>query len=276
MTNFKYLQKLFFLLVMGFSLSFICACGDDEEDEPVQNPNEEETVKPDDEADKGDENEQLPSDDEKEPPVAKFKHYCPDENHPHAIDMGSGVKWACCNVGANHPHEVGGLYAWGETEEKEEYTYSNYKYFEGNYRIEQSNSSFMKYERYDVTDIGENIAGTQYDVAHVKWGDGYQIPDEDDFYELLRINKDTYEWTTLNGTEGMLITSKKTQNRLFIPLQHGYSDRIGFWTCERYKAITNCYAKEFIYFKKSPWYMQSFTYDQSFYKGRPIRPIFVK
>ena len=27
---------------------------------------------------------------------------CPDDNHPHAIDLGlpSGTKWACCNVGA--------------------------------------------------------------------------------------------------------------------------------------------------------------------------------
>ncbi len=39
MTNFKYLQKMFFLLVMGFSLSFVCvACGDDEEDEPGTDP----------------------------------------------------------------------------------------------------------------------------------------------------------------------------------------------------------------------------------------------
>ena len=28
---------------------------------------------------------------------------CPDDNHPHAIDLGlpSGTKWACCNVGAS-------------------------------------------------------------------------------------------------------------------------------------------------------------------------------
>lgn len=42
MTNLKYLQKFFFLLVMGISLSFICACGDDEE--PVQEPEKEESL----------------------------------------------------------------------------------------------------------------------------------------------------------------------------------------------------------------------------------------
>ena len=37
-TNFKYLQKLFFLLVMGFSLCAVQACSDDEEDEAIDDP----------------------------------------------------------------------------------------------------------------------------------------------------------------------------------------------------------------------------------------------
>ena len=39
--------------------------------------------------------------------------YCPDDNHPHIIDLGlpSGTKWACCNVEANSPEEYGGEYA---------------------------------------------------------------------------------------------------------------------------------------------------------------------
>lgn len=39
---------------------------------------------------------------------------CPDENHPHAIDLGlpSGTKWACCNVGASRPEEYGTHLKW--------------------------------------------------------------------------------------------------------------------------------------------------------------------
>lgn len=44
MTNLKYFQKLFFLLVMGFSLSLVCACSDDKKDEPVDEPDEEKTL----------------------------------------------------------------------------------------------------------------------------------------------------------------------------------------------------------------------------------------
>ena len=52
--------------------------------------------------------------------LAASAQSCPDDNHPHAIDLGlpSGTKWACCNVGADTPEGYGGYYAWGETEEK--------------------------------------------------------------------------------------------------------------------------------------------------------------
>lgn len=37
---------------------------------------------------------------------------CPDENHPHWIDLGlpSGRKWKCCNEGASSPEEFGDYY----------------------------------------------------------------------------------------------------------------------------------------------------------------------
>lgn len=78
---------------------------------------------------------------------------CPDDNHPHLIDLGlpSGTKWACCNVGANMPERPGGFYAWGETEEKEVYDWSTYIHCDGSMET--------------CHDLGENIAGTQYDVA---------------------------------------------------------------------------------------------------------------
>ena len=43
------------------------------------------------------------------------KPICPDEGHPHLIDLGlpNGTLWACCNVGANSPEDIGGYYAMG-------------------------------------------------------------------------------------------------------------------------------------------------------------------
>lgn len=41
---------------------------------------------------------------------------CPDNHHPHAIDLGVGVKFACCNVGASSPAQFGNYYEWKESE----------------------------------------------------------------------------------------------------------------------------------------------------------------
>ena len=122
---------------------------------------------------------------------------CPDNNHPHMIDLGlpSGTKWACCNVGASKPEDYGGYYAWGETEEKDVYSYETYIY---------------GYNEY----IGLDISGTNYDVAHVKWGVSWKMPTTEDFKEL--IDNCTYIWTQQDGTEGSKFTGNNG-NSIFIP-----------------------------------------------------------
>ena len=99
---------------------------------------------------------------------------CPDDHHPHLInlDLPSGTLWACCNVGATTPEGAGGYYAWGETEEKSEgYDWKNYIYSNGS--------------QYYYTDIGLTICGTEYDVAHVKWGGYWQMPSFEQIQELI-------------------------------------------------------------------------------------------
>ncbi len=112
---------------------------------------------------------------------------CPDDNHPHAIDLGlpSGTKWACCNVGAHTPDEYGGYYAWGETEEKEVYGWENYQfaYADGNTDGIWDNTHDTGY--WHCHAIGSDISGTVYDVAHVKWGDSWQMPTLAQVHELV-------------------------------------------------------------------------------------------
>ena len=128
---------------------------------------------------------------------------CPDGNHPHMIDLGlpSGTKWACCNVGANKPEEYGGYYAWGETDTKSTYRWPTYKHCDGS----SSNCH----------DLGKDIAGTEYDVAHVKWGGSWVMPTGDQQDELR--NNCTYKWTTVNGVKGGRFTSKKNGKSIFLP-----------------------------------------------------------
>ena len=50
-----------------------------------------------------------------------------------AVDLGlpSGTLWADRNVGADAPEAYGDLFAWGETEPKDNYDWSNYKWCNG-------------------------------------------------------------------------------------------------------------------------------------------------
>ena len=115
-----------------------------------------------------------------------------------AIDLGLSVKWASCNVGATAPEEYGGYYAWGETEEKSSCYESNYLYY--------SNGSY--------TNIGSDISGTQYDVAHVKWGGSWRMPTKAEQDELR--NNCTWLWSTLNGVNGYRVTGPNG-NSIFLP-----------------------------------------------------------
>ena len=117
---------------------------------------------------------------------------CPDDNHPHAIDLGlpSGTKWACCNVGATTPVGLGSYYAWGETEEKEIYDWITYIHCDGSMET--------------CHDLSPDIAGTEYDVAHVQWGHPWVMPSQDQIKELIR--KCSYICTVRDGVLGDLFT----------------------------------------------------------------------
>ena len=134
---------------------------------------------------------------------------CPDDNHPHAIDLGlpSGTKWACCNVGADKPEDYGDYYAWGETETKSTYNWSTYIHCD-----ESSNTCH---------DLGSDIAGTEYDVAHIKWGNAWQTPSYEQIEELFDLH---IESTIVNGINGWKINNIKGGANIFLPATGSYWD----------------------------------------------------
>ena len=116
-----------------------------------------------------------------------------------AIDLGLSVKWASHNVGATSPEGCGGYYAWGETAEKSTYTWETYPYY-------NSSTGFVN--------IGSNISGTPYDVAHVSWGGSWRMPTHEEMQELC--SKCTYMWIICNGVLGMKFTGPNG-NSIFLP-----------------------------------------------------------
>ncbi|MBQ6208962.1 MAG: hypothetical protein IJK42_04210 [Prevotella sp.] len=185
---------------------------------------------------------------------------CPDANHPHMIDLGlpSGTKWACCNVGACKSEEYGGYYAWGETEEKEVYNWSTYIHCDGNEDT--------------CHDLGSDISGTEYDVAHVKWGGDWVMPTAGDIKELLDHCKS--EWTTLNGVKGRKFTGSNG-NSIFLPAA-GYrwgGDLYGTGSSGYYRSST-----QYSSYSNRAYYLDFYSisaYWNHYYRcgGLSVRPV---
>ena len=187
------------------------------------------------------------------------------------VDLGlpSGIKWATCNVGATKPEEYGGYYAWGEIEEKEEYSWITYKWCNG------SLNTLTKYctnGSYGAVD-NKTVLDPEDDVAHVKWGGSWRMPTKAELNELL--TNCTWTWTTQNGVNGYKVTSKSNGNSIFLPAAGGrdgtdlhLSGSYGYcWSSSLHEDGSSlaCY----LYFNSSSydWYYYSRYY------GHSVRPV---
>lgn len=198
--------------------------------------------------------------------VVNYAITCPDNNHPHMIDMGlpSGTKWACCNVGASKPEEDGGYYAWGEIEEKD------YQYGLGySFRYEDEyGNSYYEY-------IGDDIAGTEYDVAHMKWGSSWRMPSNDQIKEMC--NSCVWIPSDINGIYGHYVAGQN-RNSIFLPLTghdvgSGHGTRGYYWSSTFYPSsrMDDAYC---LYFEEHGWTWNNYNeYLGSRFYGFSVRPV---
>ena len=138
------------------------------------------------------------------------KPYFNDDIIHEYVDLGLSVKWATCNVGADNPEEVGGLYAWGDTETKLNYSYSTYKFC-----VDGVRGNYTKY----CSDDNKAVLDLEDDVAHVKWGGSWRMPTGAEMDELRRECK--WTWTEENGVKGYRVSGKKEgfeNNTIFLPV----------------------------------------------------------
>lgn len=121
-----------------------------------------------------------------------------------AVDMGGSVLWANRNVEAVKPENFGAFYAFGETEEKELYDYTTWKFCPptSDWEIE-------------VYPIDSEISGSALDPAHVNVGNGWRMPTLAECREL--IENCTHRMLTYNGIAGTLIIADNG-NTIFLPL----------------------------------------------------------
>lgn len=188
-----------------------------------------------------------------------------------AVDLGLSVYWASCNIGAITPEEYGDYYAWGETEPKEDYSWSTYKFGTG------SSGPFSKYntkESYGPVD-DKTVLGPEDDVASVKLGGTWRMPTDAEWTELR--TECAWDWTSdYNGTgiKGRIIIAKNG-NSIFLPAA-GYrldadlynaSNGVDYWSSSLYTA--GPYGAWYVHFGPNSSYN-----DRGYrYYGYTIRPV---
>ena len=135
----------------------------------------------------------------------------PQDDHEW-VDLGlpSGTLWATCNVGADNPEDYGDYFAWGETEPKEVYNWSTYKWCNGSY---DTLTKYCTSSSFGTVDNKTEL-DPEDDAAYVNWSENWRIPTIDQQTEL--ITKCTWKWTTQNGVKGRLVTGPN-RNTLFLP-----------------------------------------------------------
>ena len=174
------------------------------------------------------------------------------------VDLGLSVKWASWNVGAEKPEGLGSLYAWGEITPKNDYSSSNYKFYDNSYT------------KYGTVDNKYRLEADD-DVASQLWGNNWRMPTFEELKELKE--KCTFTKTELNGVPVTKVTGPNG-NFIYFPYPGNYTGKtlyyensIGsYWSSD---LETDSYAQDIDYIGGMP----SLNGDTR-YHGQAVRPVY--
>jgi hypothetical protein len=138
------------------------------------------------------------------------------------VDLGLSVYWATMNVGAETVTSVGTYCLWGDGTGTRDWDNGDMKY-------SMDKSSY-------------NISGTERDLSHTKWGNGWRTPTYAEFLELAQYTQKSLK--TINGVKCVRFTANNN-NYIDFPINgaqyiNGWSSSTGF-SVKYLGAGTNCY-----------------------------------
>lgn len=212
------------------------------------------------------------------------------------VDMGlpSRTLWAKCNIGATSPEKTGSFFAWGETEPKETFTANNYKWC--------NDGSLNEINKYSVSEPSSVIDNKKVleiadDAANAILGQGWAIPTEQQFRELLNSRYCDVKWCKLNGVGGYLFTSLRKGhegNSIFLPMagmkdqdRVRFAEDYGYYWCNSLSTSSTVDNKGQIIIststvESSVLWLEHLDFDnhvimsRTRYLGLPIRPVFTR
>ena len=145
-----------------------------------------------------------------------YYNYSPFNGYDY-IDLGlpSGTLWATMNVGASKPSDYGQYFQWGDTQ-----GYSADQVGTGDgqkkFASDWSDYKFGVYPNYTKYTVTGATLELEDDAAHANMGGSWHMPTPTQISELL--DNTTNAWTTQDGVNGRLFTSKKDGSKsIFIP-----------------------------------------------------------
>lgn len=121
------------------------------------------------------------------------------------VDLGLSVNWASYNVGGKVETDTGMYFAWGETADKDSYSWSNY--FDSPY---DADGSWV-----GCSQVTSDITGGSRDAAAYIMGGTWRMPSQDEMKEL--VDNCDWEWTTINNVNGFKVKSRINGNYIFLP-----------------------------------------------------------
>lgn len=189
-----------------------------------------------------------------------------DDGHPHFVDLDlpSGLKWSCCNVGAKNPWNRGDYFAWGDTVRDRPYEDFRYQDDDGDYHS-------------GVIHKFGNFSGTENDAATVHMGQHWRTPTYDEMQELYKYCRWVY--TIFHGQYGYVGTGRNGR-QIFMPFTGIISDLAlvslyqgNYWTSTP-SEINDKYAWAFL--MKRPTAGEFYLTDANKDYGMAIRPVYVE
>ena len=177
------------------------------------------------------------------------------------LELPSGTLWARTNVGANSPEDYGEFFAWGETQPKDNYSWSNYQHA----IVDDSNFWLTKYcNNYTIGyhNYWDTFTDLQYgdDAATANWDNEWQMPSNEQWMELINSENTSAAWVTQDGQQGLLVTSNRNGKSIFLP-------GAGYYKDAQHDAASASTGYHAIYWSRS-LYMQGCEQGCSFYGGQ--------
>ena len=137
------------------------------------------------------------------------------------VEMGDGLKWATCNVGADKPEASGDNFFWGDpVPAKNGAGWDKYKW--GNRKV-------TKYSVEESSGPVDNktVLEPSDDMASVNWGSTWRTPTKEEWEGLMDKTKFTWTWdSTLKGYWVISKVEGYTGNKIFLP-SSGIGDQNG-------------------------------------------------